>query len=238
MAAATATNPPLQLLRNRPGTKRANLWKWPNVPALDEMDSSFALQQHIQLTIMKQPSDIESILRLPDSQDVEVWQYEHLRIICLELTRLVCLLQVKCTPATCVEMKAGEWLYLCAAHPTPLNCTAIDYIVHTLDGATTLLNSSKYFKSRLTIQPQSLKHFQSIARRLYRIFAHAWYQHRDVFDEFERETHLYERFVRFSLEYKMVPKKLMIIPGFGVGELEGDGGKDDADDGAGGDGDR
>lgn len=58
-------------------------------------------------------------------------------------------------------------LYLCAAHPnanevclnvgcsatsltitTQHECCAIDYTVHTLDGATALLNSSRYFPSR------------------------------------------------------------------------------------------
>jgi hypothetical protein len=39
--------------------------------------------------------------------------------------------------------------------------------------------------SRISIPPGSVKHFQSIARRLYRIFAHAWFHHRAVFDSFE-----------------------------------------------------
>ena len=67
-------------------------------------------------------------------------------------------------------MKAGEWLYLCVAHgndgamevcmlpiqPFPLcsdapdlqQCCAIDYILHTVDSATALLNSPRAFPSR------------------------------------------------------------------------------------------
>lgn len=31
---------------------------------------------------------------------------------------LITMLQLECTRATCPEMKAGEWLYLCVAHGT------------------------------------------------------------------------------------------------------------------------
>jgi hypothetical protein len=81
-------------------------------------------------------------------------------------------------------MKAtDEWLYLCAAHKTPKECCAIDYIIHTLDGTAALLNSDKYFPSRVSISESSLKYFQSIARRLYRVFSHAYFHHRDLFDQ-------------------------------------------------------
>ena len=86
----------------------------------------------------------------------------------------------------------------------------------------------------LTIPQTSLKHFTSIARRLYRIFAHgeryrlrsrirvhrltrsplraAWYHHREVFDICESETSLYERFLALSHEYDLVSPDLLVIP--------------------------
>jgi hypothetical protein len=48
-------------------------------------------------------------------------------------------------------MKAGEWLYLCVAHGNDgamEQCCAIDYILHTVDSATALLNSPRTFPSR------------------------------------------------------------------------------------------
>jgi hypothetical protein len=58
-----------------------------------------------------------------------------------------------------------QWIFLCAAHKNPkevmrnifininflnflLQCPAIDYTRHTLDGAASLLNNNKYFPSR------------------------------------------------------------------------------------------
>ncbi|RKO83462.1 Mob1/phocein [Blyttiomyces helicus] len=149
------------------------------------MESTFAALQHLQNLIRKDPADLEAIVQVPENQDPDCWQYEHLRQVCLELNNLVVLLEPECTATSCPEMKADEWLYLCAAHTTPQSCSAIDYIVHTLDNATAVLNSNKYFPTRVSIQEPSLKHFQNVARRLYRIFAHAWYHHREIFQEFE-----------------------------------------------------
>ncbi|KAJ3327690.1 hypothetical protein HDU76_011306 [Blyttiomyces sp. JEL0837] len=171
------------------------------------MDSSFAVQMYIQSQIRKNPEDFDAIVAMPLDQDPAVWQYEHLRQVCLQLNQLVVLLAPECTPQTCNEMKAGEWQYLCAAHQSPQTCAAMDYIVHTLDGATALLNSNKYFPSR------------------------------SKFDEFENETHLYARFQLFSTKYfKLIPNNLITIEGDGFsggGGAGGAGGQegDDGDDG-------
>lgn len=68
----------------------------------------------------------------------------------MELNGLAVRLQNECHPETCTQMTATEqWIFLCAAHKAPKECPAIDYTRHTLDGAACLLNSNKYFPSRL-----------------------------------------------------------------------------------------
>ncbi|CAG8484199.1 12580_t:CDS:2 [Ambispora gerdemannii] len=172
------------LRRNRPGTKFENAYQYPHI-SLEELDSAFALQEYLQSLIRTDKENIDALVQLPSGQDRESWQYEHLRQLCLELTFLVVQLSTECTRETCPEMKADEWMYLCAMHQAPIGCCAIDYIVHTLDAATTLLNSHRYFPSRISIPPSSLKHYQQIARRLYRIFAHTYFHHREIFESFE-----------------------------------------------------
>lgn len=54
-----------------------------------------------------------------------------------------------------------------------------------------MLCTTRYFPSRLSLAPGSIKHLGSIFRRLYRIFAHAWFQHRNVFWDVESEFGLY-----------------------------------------------
>ena len=80
-------------------------------------------------------------------------------------------------------------LYVCAcehivsSHPAPApphpQCSVIDYTLHTL------LNSNKYFPSRITIKETSIPRLSSVARRIYRIFSHAYFHHRALYDQFE-----------------------------------------------------
>jgi hypothetical protein len=78
-----------------------------------------------------------------------------------------------------------QWIFLCAAHKSPKECPAIDYTRHTLDGAALLLNSSKYFPSRVSMKQTSVAKLGSISRRVYRIFSHAFYHHKHIFLDFE-----------------------------------------------------
>ncbi|KAF9085212.1 hypothetical protein BGX23_009879 [Mortierella sp. AD031] len=197
--------------RNLPGTKDESLYQWPQRP-LESIESAFALREYLQSLIRQDPHNVDLIISLPSGQDENAWIYEQLCQICLELNYLIVHLEPECTPEVCPEMRAEEWMYYCATHPTPRECCAIDYLTHTLDGASALLNNVKFFPSRICVPEGSVKNFQSIARRLYRIFAHAYFHHRDIFDGFEAETSLYDRFLKLSRARKLITDKLIIIP--------------------------
>ena len=51
---------------------------------------------------------------------------------------------------------------------------------------------------RIAIPSSSVKHFASLARRLSRIFAHAYFHHREVFEHAEADNALYERYGPFT----------------------------------------
>ncbi|CDO75005.1 hypothetical protein BN946_scf184965.g7 [Trametes cinnabarina] len=148
--------------------------------------------------------------------DPACWVYEHLRRVAQDLSHpLITMLQQECTRQTCPEMKAGEWLYLCVAHGNEgamEQCCAIDYILHTLDSATALLNSPRAFPSRLSVPATSHRHFTSLCRRLGRIFAHAYFHHREVFEQAEAESSLYARFLALVKYFDLVPLEFLVIP--------------------------
>lgn len=130
-----------------------------------------------------------------------------------------------CSSQTCPEMRASEWQYLCAVHDPPKACCAIDYCCHTLDWATNILTSPKHFPSRLTLGSESgggpqagLRHLTNIFRRLYRIFAHAWFQHREVFWQVEGHDGLYMFFKTVCDMYHLIPEDNYTVPP----EAEGD----------------
>lgn len=74
------------------------------------------------------------------------------------------------------------------------------------------LNNSKTFPSRVSVSESSLKQFQPIARRLYRILGHAYFQHRAVFDAYDARYRMLERFTKLSKKYDLLPEGSYIIP--------------------------
>ncbi|XP_048049843.1 MOB-like protein phocein isoform X3 [Megalobrama amblycephala] len=195
-----------------PGSTNKDFYNWSD-ESFEEMDSTLAVQQYIQQNIRSDCSNIEKIMEPPEGQDEGVWKYEHLRQFCLELNGLAVKLQNECHPDTCTQMTATEqWIFLCAAHKTPKECPAIDYTRHTLDGAACLLNSNKYFPSRVSIKESSVAKLGSVCRRIYRIFSHAYFHHRQIFDKYENETFLCHRFTRFVMKYNLMSKDNLIVP--------------------------
>ena len=115
-------------------------------------------------------------------------------------------------------MRASEWQYLCAVHDPPKSCCAIDYCCHTLDWAANTLTSPKHFPSRLALGTetnsahQQVRQLTNIFRRVYRIFAHAWFQHRDMFWKVENKSGLYIFFKTVCDVYSLIPEDNFTIP--------------------------
>lgn len=158
----------------------------------------------------------------PDGVDRSLWLYELCRFLTMKVNNLIIAFFAEnppCSSQTCPEMRASEWQYLCAVHDPPKSCCAIDYCCHTLDWAHNTLTSPKYFPSRLTLGaegssgPQaSMRHLTNIFRRLYRIFAHAWFQHRDVFWTVEGHDGLYVFFKTVCDMFTLIPEDNYTIP--------------------------
>ena len=75
----------------------------------------------------------------------------------------------------------------------------------------------------LQIPPASHRHFSSLARRLGRIFAHAYFHHRDIFAQAEAESSLYARFLALTMRYDLVPPDFIVIPPTKVITTDGEG---------------
>lgn len=113
-------------------------------------------------------------------------------------------------------MRAGEWQFLCAVHDTPKSCCAIDYCCHTLDWATNVVTNPKIFPSRFVVDAHdkntALKNLVNVFRRLHRVFAHAWFQHRGVFWSVESQSGLYVFFKTVCDAYDLLPAENYKLP--------------------------
>jgi hypothetical protein len=157
----------------------------------------------------------------PENVDRTLWLYELCRFLIQKVNSIIVGLfsdSPACSSTTCPEMRASEWQYLCAVHDPPKSCCAIDYCCHTLDWAANTLTSPKHFPSRLALgSDQSTQHSQArqltnIFRRVYRIFAHAWFQHREMFWSVEARSGLYMFFKTVCDHYGLIPADNYTIP--------------------------
>ena len=164
-----------------------------------------------------------------DTVDKNLWLYELCRFLTMKANNLITAFfreRPQCSATTCPEMRASEWQYLCAVHDPPKSCCAIDYCCHTLDWATNILTSPKLFPSRMVLGSDNgntaaaMRQLTNIFRRVYRIFAHAWFQHRDVFWSVEGSDGLYIFFKTVCDVYQLIPEDNYTIPPEAEGERE------------------
>ncbi|KAE9363513.1 Mob1/phocein [Stipitochalara longipes BDJ] len=222
--------------RIHPGTKSADMAAGPPLIPLNELDSAFQLQEHLKALHYhySKPADSENIVPItretamliatqPEGVDRALWLYELCRFLinkCNDLIIGFLFDDPPCSATTCPEMRASEWQFLCAVHESPKSCCAIDYCCHTLDWATNIVTSQKIFPSRLSLgagdavdeRGAGVKHLTNIFRRLHRIFAHAWFQHRGVFWQVEGQTGLYVLFKTVCDTYDLLPAENYKLP--------------------------
>ncbi|KAH8659094.1 Mob1/phocein, partial [Tricladium varicosporioides] len=222
--------------RIHPGTKSADMAAGPPLVPLSELDSAFQLQEHLKALHYQytKPADSDHTIPInretanliatqPDGVDRALWLYELCRFLinkCNDLIIGFLFDNPPCSATTCPEMRASEWQFLCAVHESPKSCCAIDYCCHTLDWATNIVTSQKIFPSRLSLgtgdamdeRGAGVKHLVNIFRRLHRIFAHAWFQHRGVFWQVEGQTGLYVLFKTVCDSYDLLPAENYKLP--------------------------
>ncbi|CAG9997731.1 unnamed protein product [Clonostachys byssicola] len=216
--------------RIHPGTKAADMAAGPPLIPLQELDSAFQLQEHLAALHYHhtaegtKPINRETALQLaqpPQGIDKTLWLYELCRFLISQCNSLIIgfLFDAPpCSAHTCPEMRASEWQFLCAVHEQPKSCCAIDYCCHTLDWAANVVTDQKLFPSRFVVLSDAhsknvgVKNLVNVFRRLHRIFAHAWFQHRSVFWSVEGETGLYVFFKTVCDLYDLLPAENYKLP--------------------------
>lgn len=234
--------------RVRPGTSAFEMAKGPPFVELHQLESPFQLQEYLKSAYISKTRDESALLVRPitketamelatppvqqdtgEAVDRNLWLYELCRFLVQRTNRVIVSFfsdAPPCSAQTCPEMRASEWQYLCAVHEPPKSCCAIDYCCHTLDWAANVLTSTKHFPSRLSLGGegasayQSMRQLTNIFRRVYRIYAHAWFQHREAFWMVEQEEGLFKFFKTVCDAYNLIPEDNYTIPPEAEGDRE------------------
>lgn len=203
--------------RIRAGTRYKDFYNYPSKSFEEHRQDPLGMEQWIdQNTRENGVTNPDSTITPPvnlSNEELNLWKYEQVRYFCKQLNWLSTELQGYCPPRKYPQMIATEqWIFLCAAHKTPKECAAVDYMRHTLHFVGNQLNDPKRFPSRSTVKDVAVVKLSNICRRVYRIFAHAYYQHKSVYEAFEKKTRLCERFTKFVCKYNMMTDNNLIVP--------------------------
>jgi hypothetical protein len=119
--------------------------------------------------------------------------------------------------AYCSNMNVtSDWVFLCASHSKPSDCSALSYIIHTISTCISLMLNGISFVAPFetndtTGMKMAVNAFTSIIRRNLRIYLHAAYHHGEIFNRFERVVHGFRDFMRFALDRNMDMKEFKEI---------------------------
>ena len=189
------------------GCKKSELYNW-EISNIDDKDTIYGINEYISELIRKDSMNIEQIISLPLSKDCTLEQFllESMKIYLIDIGYLIVYMSEECNINSCPKMQATKkFRYRCSAHKGgPRDCCAIRYSIHILDHFSNLLTSKKYSNIN-NINKNILKQdLNNLCRRVYRIFAHAFYHHKLIFNKFESKYFLCTRFIMFFQKYRIV----------------------------------
>jgi hypothetical protein len=170
------------------------------------------LLKHLGKEVAKE--ELNSLYELPPGITQERWLYAHIKIFISDLGLYACQLETVCNARTCPKMIATpEWQFLCSApHPKlkggAKECCAIDYITHTIDSI-----GREFVEEDIdpSIPPDRyLGMCKDYMRRLYRILAHGYFNHRTIHKDYESAAKLQARMDCFCRKFDLLPRGLYI----------------------------
>ena len=168
----------------------------------------YAAHEYIAAHLARDVADWPHLIPLPSpSVETAVWLHAHLRLLLVDLQSLLGCLSAECSARSCPVMQAtADWEFLCAAHgPQPVKCCAMGYMAHSLSAFTATLNDAALFPSRVgSITPAAAAHFPPLCRRAYRLFAHAFFHHRALFDGWEEGRRGCMRFLSLVQHFELM----------------------------------
>jgi hypothetical protein len=181
-----------------------------NDPNLKEGNERFYIYpQGLYSGLMLSKQDLK--FDKPDNIGEGTYQYEWLLTYTAILNELLIDLGMVCT---CKKMIAtSNWEFRCMAHPgkNGFECCAVDYCLHYLDTFQCLLGNPSFYPDRTDIQGRSVQAFPQMFKRIHRMIAHIYHNHKDLFKKYEEKYRLNERFLLFCKKYNLINKKDIYI---------------------------
>jgi len=162
--------------------------------------------------------DLRQAVKLPEGEDMNEW----LAVSAVEFFNRVNLVYGAvcdfCTEESCPMMRAGpayeyQWKDdTSAEYKRPTYVSAPKYISLLMDWIEQIISDESKFPSNPEVPfPKDFqKIIQQMFRRLFRVFAHVYYEHFNQLSEIGAEAHIntcYKHFYYFATEFNLIPTK-------------------------------
>ncbi|KAH0790102.1 MOB kinase activator-like 1A [Histomonas meleagridis] len=159
--------------------------------------------------------NLEASVKCPPGRDVNDWLSMNTLEFYNELNLFYSIVEDKCTTESCPHMSAGNYQYYwedSAQYKKPTDLPAHKYMELLVDWITQLLNNPDIFPDDPIIPypPDFLKIVSKIFRRMFRIYAHIYFHHKDSLKKIGGMGHLntsFRHFIAFVKQYNLMDPK-------------------------------
>ncbi|KAH0791732.1 MOB kinase activator-like 1A [Histomonas meleagridis] len=159
--------------------------------------------------------DLKEAVKLPANRTFEEWAAAHVSEFFNQLNLLFSSIIDNCTTESCPEMTAGPaYKYYWQdndKYKKPTMIPAREYIANVLLMVEKYLDDESVFPSDpATPYPKNFREILvNIFKRMFRIYAHIYFHHREHIQRIGAEAHLntcFRHFVIFAKEFKLIPE--------------------------------
>ena len=158
------------------------------------------LHKHAKATLGS--GNLRSAVVLPDQESLEEWLAVNTVDFFNQVNLLYGSISEFCTQETCPSMSAGpKYEYLWADGTNikkPIKCSAPEYMDYLMTWVQNILDDENIFPSRLDVPfPKTfVQEVKQIFKRLFRVYAHIYYNHFQKIVSLGEEAHLNTCFKR------------------------------------------
>jgi len=161
--------------------------------------------------------NLRQAVKLPPGEDGNEWLAVNTVDFFNQINLLYGSITEFCTPTSCPVMSAGpkyEYLWADEKNPKPIKCSAPEYVDYLMTWVQSQLDNEQIFPSRVDVPfPKTFKEVvKTIFKRLFRIYAHIYYNHFNKVMSLGEEAHLntcFKHFYFFIDEFQLIDKKEM-----------------------------
>lgn len=161
--------------------------------------------------------NLREAVKAPPGVDENEWLAVNTLDFYNQLNLLYGSIRELCTEATCPTMSAGqayEYYWADEVQKKPVKLTAPTYIDTLMTWVQSQLDNEAIFPASEDDQfpPNFKENVKTIFKRLFRIYAHIYYNHYKMIESLSEEKHLntcYKHFIFFVEEFDLVDKKEM-----------------------------